>query len=699
MPSISPTVASPFHRGEQEVQTRLGVRERIEKFAQRVVRDHMPDQHRAFFEMLPFMLLGSVDEQDRPWASLIAGRPGFITTPDARTIEFATSPLFGDPLNDTLKPGADVGLLGIEQATRRRNRLTGRITHAGPDGFGLSIKHSFGNCPQYIQTRDVELLPQIEEPRSERPVVRSDRFDETTRALIARADTLFIATAFAEVADDATHGADVSHRGGKPGFIRVEDDRTFVFPDFSGNNHFNTVGNIQLNPKAGVLFPDFETGDLVYLTGSAEIVWEGAEVDAFAGAERLIRVRAEEIVRVEGSLPMRFRFGDYSPMLEMTGSWEQAAEVAATNAERNAYASYEVSEVRWESDVISSFYLQRSDGKALAAYQPGQFLPIRVTIPGHDAPITRTYTLSDAPNSESYRLSIKREGGDALVSNFLHDQAGPDFRLEAMAPRGKFILDQSSDRPVVLLSAGVGITPMIAMTNAIISDGMRTRKFRQTYFIHGARNGAVHAFGRHIRHLAGTHDSLTAHMVYSDPDAGDQLGVTHDSEGQIDVGLLKELLPFDDYEFYLCGPAPFMQSLYDGLTTLGVRADRIHFEAFGPATVRKAGAKPVQASTDAEPIGGPVAVRFADSDINVSWSADQGTLLELAEAAGLAPAYSCRSGICGTCATQLKCGAVDYLEQPMADLDDGEVLICCATPRPSSGPSSCGDDVAVELAL
>ena len=695
MPSISPNVASPFHRGEQEVQTRLGVRERIEKFAQRVVRDHMPDQHRAFFEMLPFMLLGSVDEQGRPWASLVAGRPGFITTPDARTVEFATSPLFGDPLNDTLKPGAEVGLLGIEQATRRRNRLTGRITHVGPDGFGLTIKHSFGNCPQYIQTRDVELLPQVEEPRSESPVERSDHFDETTRALIASADTLFIATAFSEDADDATHGADVSHRGGKPGFIRVEDDRTFVFPDFSGNNHYNTIGNILLNPKAGVLFPDFETGGLVYLTGSAEIVWEGDEVAAFAGAERLIRIRAEEIVRVGASLPMRFRFGDYSPMLELTGSWEQAAEVAAANAERNEYVPYEVFEVRPESDVISSFFLRRADGKALAAHKPGQFLPISVTIPGHDAPVTRTYTLSDAPNSDYYRLSIKREGGDALVSNFLHDQAGPGFRLDAMAPRGKFVLDQSSDRPIVFLSAGVGITPMIAMTNAIINEGKWTRNFRKTYFIHGARNSSFHAFDRHIRDLAGTHDSLTAHMVYSDPDAGDQLGMTHDSEGQIDVGLLKGLLPFDDYDFYLCGPAPFMQSLHDGLIATGVREHRIHFEAFGPATVRKPGAKSAASLANAD----PVVVRFTEADVDVTWSAEQGTLLELAEASGLAPAYSCRSGICGTCATQLNRGAVDYIEEPMADLDEGDVLICCAIPKHAPGSSVSSGDVAVELAL
>ena len=146
---------------------------------------------------------------------------------------------------------------------------------------------------------------------------RSEGFDAKTRALIERADTLFIATAYTDGGDSLNQGADVSHRGGKPGFVKVLDDRTFAFPDFSGNNHFNTVGNIVLNPKAGFLFVDFETRDLVYMTGTAEIVWDGPEVSAFAGAERLIRFHASEVIRVEGSLPLGFTFGDYSPVLEL----------------------------------------------------------------------------------------------------------------------------------------------------------------------------------------------------------------------------------------------------------------------------------------------------------------------------------------------------------------------------------------------
>ena len=275
----------------------------------------------------------------------------------------------------------------------------------------------------------------------------------------------------------------------------------------------------------------------------------------------------------------------------------------------------------------------------------------------------------------------------------------PGFRLEAMAPRGKFVLDRSSDRPVVLLSAGVGITPMIAMTNFLINEGLRTRHFRRTTLIHGSRHGQAHAFGDHIRKLAASHDALTVHICYSHPSEDDRLGATHDSEGHVDIALLKRVLPFDDHDFYLCGPPGFMQALYDGLTGLGVRDERIHYEAFGPATVLKHDAEPRRPTAIGEAVDGPVAVEFADSDVEAIWSPDKGTLLDLAEAAGLNPAFSCRSGICGTCATRIKCGQVDYIEEPSAPHGEDEVLICCSTPRSGAGEATCGKDHGIVLEL
>ncbi|MGF1602461.1 MAG: pyridoxamine 5'-phosphate oxidase family protein [Thermosynechococcaceae cyanobacterium] len=312
---------SPFHLGEQGIQTRLGIRDKMERIGRRVIRDYMPDQHRQFYQALSFLLLGTTDEQGRPWASIVVDRPGFITSPDPRRLNLLTQPLYGSPLQDTLEVGAEVGVLGILLVSRRRNRLTGRFADIRPDGFAIAIDQSFGNCPQYIQTRSVELVPDHLDLTQERLVYRSDRFDEPAQALITNADTFFIATSYCEDPAAASQGADVSHRGGKPGFVKLEDHTSFIFPDFSGNLIFNTIGNLSLNPKSGYLFIDFEQGDLLYMTGTSDIIWDGAIVDNFAGAERMIRFRAESVIRVEKSLPLRFTFGAYSPTLEGTGSW------------------------------------------------------------------------------------------------------------------------------------------------------------------------------------------------------------------------------------------------------------------------------------------------------------------------------------------------------------------------------------------
>ena len=676
--------ASPFHPGEQAAQERLGLRGKMEGMGRRFIRDYLPDQHREFYGLLPFLLVGSVDDAGRPWASLLTGPPGFLSTPDERSLDVAALPLSGDPLGDHLREGAELGVLGIQPATRRRNRLTGTLRSVRDDGFSIAVVQSFGNCPQYIQARDVDWL--AADPKAAK-IEQRNRFSADDRRLIEQADTLFIATASGPV-EGVARGADVSHRGGKPGFVKIEGDDGFVFPDYSGNNIFNTVGNILLNPKAGFLFVDFEKGGLLYLTGAAEVVWEGAAVEAFAGAERLIRFRLERAVAVQGSLPLNFRFQGFSPKLAQTGDWSTAEQIMAAEQERDSYLDYEVVDVVPESGTIRSLVLRRADGKAPASYRPGQFLPIRLDIPGQDGPVTRTYTLSDAPGGEGYRLSIKREG---LVSRFLHDHARVGFRLQAMAPRGRFFLDAQSERPVVLLSAGVGITPMIAMAGHLLNEGERTRHFRRTYFIHAARNGEEQAFAETLRDWTRRYDSLTAHVRYSQPSPTDRLGVTHDSEGRIDIALLQSLLPLDDYDFYLCGPAGFMQGIYDGLIGIGVQAERIHYEAFGPATVVKSAQAPGAPSAGAVPSVEPVTVRFDVSDREAVWTPEQGTLLDLAEAAGLSPAHSCRSGICGSCATRMKSGSVDYTEEPAGPRDADEVLICSATPRaPDASPDGGG---------
>lgn len=311
---------SPFHEGERRIQELAGVRERTEMQGQRVIRDHLPDQHREFYENLPFLLLGSVDAEGRPWASLVAGPPGFIQSPEADRIQLRTNALTGDPLNRSLQEETYLGVLGIEPATRRRNRFNGRAAQVNKGGFDIRVDQSFGNCPKFIQTRNVSYLTPGETASS--PMVREAELTDTDVVrTITTADTFFIATAYSDGSGSATMGADVSHRGGKPGFLRIADEHSILFPDFVGNNHFNTLGNIEMNPQAGLLFIDFEKNGLVYMTGKAETIWDGPEVDRFDGAKRLTRITPSEIIVTQNTLPLRFEFGDYSPFLSKTGNW------------------------------------------------------------------------------------------------------------------------------------------------------------------------------------------------------------------------------------------------------------------------------------------------------------------------------------------------------------------------------------------
>jgi len=315
---------SPFHAGELAIQARMGVQEQIDKQGRRIIREFLPEQHRQFFAQLPYVIVGTVDVQGNPWASVLVGEPGFVSSPENRTLRVIAQPLFGDPLAMTLAADIDIGILGIELPTRRRNRVNGIVAAIHSDGFEVQVQQSFGNCPQYIQTRTSAPKENTEsqDAITSRPIHQLTTFRKEEQAIIHKADTFFIATAYQNELAGLASGVDVSHRGGKPGFVRLDDDRTLTIPDFSGNHHFNTFGNLELNPKAGLLFIDFDAGNLLYLTGTAKVIWESAEIKLYEGAERLLRFQLDLGYRVEGGLPLRWSSPDLSPLLESTGTWE-----------------------------------------------------------------------------------------------------------------------------------------------------------------------------------------------------------------------------------------------------------------------------------------------------------------------------------------------------------------------------------------
>jgi hypothetical protein len=311
--------AATFHEGELALQRSTGAHDRLATAGPRLIRDHMPQQHRDFFAQLPFLVAGLMDEAGQPWASALAGAPGFAHSPHERELRLQAMPAEHDPLKPALREGAPIGLLGIQAHTRRRNRLNGWVGAVGGSGFQVRVGQSFGNCPQYIQAREAEYsLPAVPPGTLE----HLGRLDGPARAAIAGADTFFIATAHPGAAAGAApaHGVDVSHRGGKPGFVKVGSD-TLTVPDFAGNFFFNTLGNLLLQPRCGLLFIDFDSGGATWLAARAEVVTDGAELRTFAGARRLVRFHIEQLRRVARALPLRWAPGLPSPEVGPTGQW------------------------------------------------------------------------------------------------------------------------------------------------------------------------------------------------------------------------------------------------------------------------------------------------------------------------------------------------------------------------------------------
>jgi len=301
------------------MQEALGVRDKVERMGQRMIRDHLPEQHAEFYSSLPFVFAGSVDASGRPWASLLMGQPGFMHSPNPGVLSIDAWPMAGDALHDNLYPNARIGLLGIDFATRRRNRLAAGIASTSGQSIQLAIHQTFGNCPMYIQAREYE-RPAFDTPHKAGAPVSLSRLSEDAQNIIANADNFYIASHHAD-GGAARHGADVSHRGGKPGFVRIDDDQSLTFPDFRGNRHFNTLGNILLNNKAGLLFIDFASGDLLQLTGKASIDTTSPHIKAFAGAERLVHFQLKSGTLLPRAIDGSWQFIDYASQLNSTGSW------------------------------------------------------------------------------------------------------------------------------------------------------------------------------------------------------------------------------------------------------------------------------------------------------------------------------------------------------------------------------------------
>ena len=346
----------------------------------------------------------------------------------------------------------------------------------------------------------------------------------------------------------------------------------------------------------------------------------------------------------------------------------------------SGFRKFKVARKIREADNIHSFELVAHNGRPLPQYLPGQYLTFQVRIPGQTKPLVRCYSLSDAPGNDGrYRISVKKvppppgtEHASGAVSSYLNDVLREGDILDVRAPAGTFHCDPASDQPIVLIAGGVGITPLLSMLNSVCS----TPTEREIWLFYGVRNRPQHAFSEHIAGLRHLYPNLHVVTCYSDPTEACVPGQDYDHAGRISLEILKANLPSTNYAFYLCGPAPMMESVSGELRDWGVPADDIRIEAFGAATVqRQPSERPASAS---EP---GIEIRFDRSDKVLAWDETAGSILALAENNGVVLESGCRAGHCGTCVVAIKAGEVDYVAEPAVTPEPGTCLACMAVPR------------------
>lgn len=561
--------ATPFHSGELKLQKRYGVREMVDSYAPKVVRPFMPEQHREFYSSQPFLVVAARDEQGQMWSTLLTdptGDAGFITSPSPTTLSIRAQPMPGDALEHALlQTNIDMGILGIEFATKRRNRVNGRT---GPSTSATTIEfrvdQSFGNCPQYIRPRRwwsaVEVKSGHEEGAPVRSSFKSSSLSRLQIKLVQNADTIFIATGYRGDGEDSRYGNDASHRGGRKGFVRVQGANTLLLPDYSGNNHYNTLGNLEMDERMGITIPSFGTGGMLQMSGRAKVVFDEKKAQLAtndSGAKRMIEFSIEHVIeRPPGSLPIRW---------------------AENDTPRSARPLRVAQKVK-ESDDVTSFYLRptQGDDPNLWPYSPGQHLPISFATRGGDE-VSRTYSLSSG-NWGEYRISVKREP-KGLASQYLHDDVHTGDILTVNEPAGDFVLGETNDRTLVLISAGVGVTPILSMLHSFVSSTPSHQRTAKAIWVHGARDGKHHPFQGEVNELSAlSGDSLDTHVVYSRPH---DMDIGYDSVGHVDASLIEKLVPdLRSADFYMCGPSAFMADIQNDLEEHGVDANRIQYEQF-----------------------------------------------------------------------------------------------------------------------
>ncbi|CAL8471002.1 g10544 [Coccomyxa elongata] len=564
---------SPYHPGEIKVQDRLGSRDSADRIGP-FLRKYLTDQAKEFFNELPLLFVGQRAPDGSIWATTLSGVPGFMKATDDNHLRVSLKQIYADPVK--FAEGDRIGSVGVMQHNRRRNRLNCIVESVQPDSCSLKVLQSFGNCPKYIQVRhimvDEKQLATLGE--EERPVTQGTSvLGPEQRALIARSDTLFLATGFFGISDETNGdtGCDCNHRGGVPGFVQVTGDGTLKCPDYVGNNLYNSWGNVVVDSHAGIQFIDFDSGDSLQLTGNAEVLWDD---HSLPGAQRILQFVTSRWVHVKGALPIRVegpvQLSPYNPL--------------PSNSNSAAITGLRVTSRHNDTpDIVTFTFLapKRSDGAPFC--EAGQFASFDFPELKEAETLNRTWTISSPQKQIAatgrFTISVKKAG---LVSTYLHEKVTLGQELIFRGVDGDFTLDRAAKRippaGVLLIAGGIGVTPMRTMFAECIERGIpvtllySVRLLEDAAFLAEFLEGAAAHPNVHVALTLTAEKNVVMEAKTS--------GVTMLS-GRINPAMIQQVCPdVLEREVFQCGPDAMMNSALRDLESLGLPSAKIHQESF-----------------------------------------------------------------------------------------------------------------------
>lgn len=602
-------IDNPFHEGELAVQQRANEAETAQRNGS-VIADTIPEGALRFIGQQSLAAMGSLDNEGNVWASVLVGEPGFLVALDERAIELDRSRRPApddDPLWRNIEINPAVGMLVIDLATRRRLRINGRIQKNTENLFLLGIEQAYPNCPKYIQRR---YLSGISEPPATKVpgICKGSRLGGEQISLIRASDTLFVASA------NPDHGVDASHRGGNPGFVKVLDDRHIRIPDYVGNSMFNTLGNLAIYPRAGVIFLDFERSRALQLTGQVNVLWDQDDPeDETGGTRRYWDLEIREWRETPLPRTFQWEFLDFSPFNPDT---------RPLRSPDTTSLKLRVTRIQRKTDRVKSFQLASLDGGRLPTFAAGAHLPVYIQIPNGER-LLRHYSILSSPEDLShYEIAVLLEADGKGGSRALHELVNPGDVIDTESPRNNFPLSGNAHHSI-LIAGGIGITPILSMLRRLSSE-------RASFEIHyAARTTAMLAYRDEVETLS----NGQAHYYVSEGDRARRLD-------------LDRLLatPRPGVHVYVCGPQRMIQAVRELAARYAWNPGQIHFESFG--------ARPN--ADDRE-----ITIELAQSKRILTVPSSQ-TILDTLLDADVTVPWDCKRGECGMCVTGVLDGQPDH---------------------------------------